>query len=87
VVYDVVQIVGSLLILAAFVASLLGRLDQSSYRYLIPNAIGSGVLTVTAVVSREWGFILLEGVWALVSLYSLVRKAMGGEPAAPHGGT
>jgi hypothetical protein len=84
VVYNAIQIVGSLLILAAFVASLLGRLNQSSYRYLIPNAIGSGVLTATAVISREWGFILLEGVWALVSVYSIVRKAMGREPAAHH---
>jgi hypothetical protein len=83
-VYDVVQIVGSLLILAAFVAALLGRVDQASYRYLIANAAGSAVLAGTAVVSREWGFILLEGVWALVSLYSLVRKATGRPVAAAH---
>ena len=82
--YDAIQIVGSLLILAAFVATQLGRLDQSSYRYLAGNAVGSAVLTFTAVVSLEWGFILLEGVWALVSIYSIVRKAAGRSPAAPH---
>jgi hypothetical protein len=81
-VYQIVQVVGSLLILAAFVAALLGRLDQASYRYLIPNAVGSAVLTVTAVINLEWGFILLEGVWALVSLYSIVRKATGRTVAA-----
>ncbi len=82
--YEVVQVVGSLLILAAFVAAQLRRLDQSSYRYLIANAVGSAVLTVTAVVRLEWGFILLEGAWALMSIYSMVRKAAGRLPAAPH---
>lgn len=79
---DVIQIVGSLLILAAFVATLSGHLDQSSYRYLTANAVGSAVLTVTAIVSRGWGFILLEGTWALVSTYSIARKAVGRQPAA-----
>lgn len=82
--YEIVQIVGSLVILAAFVGSLLGRFDQSSYRYLIANAVGSAVLTVTAVISVEVGFIILEGAWALVSIYSIVRKAMGRAPAGSH---
>ncbi|GAA2346106.1 CBU_0592 family membrane protein [Dactylosporangium salmoneum] len=82
--YDVVQIAGSVLILAAFVAALGGRLKQSSYAYLATNAIGSAALTVTAVIGREWGFILLEGVWALVSIYSIVRKATGQSVAAAH---
>jgi hypothetical protein len=34
--------------------------------------IGSGVLAVDAVVEAQWGFLLLEGVWAIVSLVSLV---------------
>lgn len=82
--YEATQIVGSLLILAAFVAAQLRRLDQSSYRYLIANAVGSAVLTFTAVLRLEWGFILLEGAWALMSIYSTVRKAAGRLPAAPH---
>jgi hypothetical protein len=75
--YDFVQIVGSLLILAAFVASLIGWLRQSSYLYLVLNAVGSAVLTATAVISREPGFILLEGVWAVASVISIVRRASG----------
>ena len=82
--YDVVQIAGSLLILLAFVAALGGRLAQSSYTYLAANAVGSAALAGTAVLSREWGFILLEGVWALVSTYSIVRKASGRTVAGSH---
>lgn len=82
--YDVVQVAGSLLILLAFIAALAGRLSQSSYLYLAVNAIGSAALAITAAIGREWGFLLLEGVWALVSAYSVVRKATGRPVAAGH---
>lgn len=81
--YDAIQIVGSVVILVAFAGALLGRLTQSSYRYLVANAGGSVVLAVTAVIRSEWAFILLEGAWALVSTYSIVLKAAGRQPARP----
>jgi len=84
VMYDAVQIAGSLPILAAFVAALGGRVKQSSYAYLAGNAVGSTALAGTAVVGREWGFILLAGVWALVSIASIVQKATGRSVAASH---
>jgi hypothetical protein len=73
-----------LLILAAFIAALSGRLDQAGYGCLVVNAAGSAVLTATAIVSCEWGFILLEGVWALVSVYSIIRKATEHPIAVSH---
>jgi hypothetical protein len=83
--YDVIQVGGSLLILLGFVGALGGRLQQSSHAYLAVNALGSAALTATAVVSQEWGFILLEGVWAAVSLWSMVRKSLGRPVAVSHG--
>jgi hypothetical protein len=74
--YQAVQIVGSLLILAAFMATQLGRLSPTGYRYLIANTVGSALLTVTAVLGREWGFLLLEGVWAATSAYALANTAI-----------
>ena len=76
--YDVIQISGSLLILIAFVFSVLGKLQQTSLQYLVANAVGSAMLAGTAIVSREWGFILLEGIWAIVSVASIIRKASRG---------
>ena len=54
---QLVQIIGSLLVLAGFALAQLGVLDQKSRRYLLLNAIGSGVLAVNAVVEQQWGFL------------------------------
>jgi hypothetical protein len=81
--YQLVQIAGSLLILTAFAASQAGRLPIDSQLYLVLNFVGSAVLAVLAWIDQQWGFLLLEGVWALVSLYSLVQLIRGRTPTAP----
>lgn len=72
-----VQIGGSLLILAPFVLAQLGRLTPVSVAYLILNLVGSVVLAVDAALGHQWGFLLLEGVWAAVSTLSLIRRGGG----------
>ncbi|CAN5124295.1 MAG: CBU_0592 family membrane protein [Thermoleophilaceae bacterium] len=81
---QLVQVAGALLILAAFAAAQFGRLDQHSRAYLVLNLVGSGVLAVLAYVESQWGFLLLEVVWAAVSLWSLVEVSRGHEPRGAH---
>ena len=76
-----VQIVGAILILVGFVLSQLRRLAQDSYPYLLANLAGAIILTVDAWRGRQWGFVLLEGVWSLVSLGGVLAKARGGAGA------
>lgn len=70
---QVVSIIGSIVILAAFVAGQRGWLDVHRRLYAGLNFAGSAVLAAIAALEDQWGFLLLEGVWALVSAYSLIR--------------
>lgn len=73
----VIQIVGSLLVLAGFALAQWGVLDQKSLWYLALNTVGSAVLAINAMFEQQWGFLLLEGVWAIVSAVSLVLVLRG----------
>jgi hypothetical protein len=69
------------LILAGFTLAQLRLLDQHSLAYLVLNLVGSFVLAVIALVDERWGFLLLEGVWSIVSAISLVSVLRrGGGP-------
>ncbi len=71
--HSAIQIAASLLILGPFVLAQTGRLTPASLPYLVLNLVGSTVLAVDALLGQQWGFLLLEGVWAAVSGGSLVR--------------
>jgi len=81
---QIVQIVGALMILAAFAAAQFQYLDQDSISYLVLNLIGSAILAVLALHEEQWGFVLLETVWAIVSAWSLVRALRRGATASAH---
>ena len=68
---QLIQVVGALLILTAFAAVQFERMRPDSQLYLALNLAGSLVLTVLAWVESQWGFLLLEAVWAVVSAVGL----------------
>ena len=79
---QVLQMVGAVLILAGFILSQKSLLDADSYLYLILNLTGAAILAVLAFQSQRWGFVLLEGVWAVVALVGLILRLLGKAPAA-----
>lgn len=70
---QLIQIIGALLILAAFAAVQFDRMRSDSRLYLTLNLLGSAILAVLAVAASQWGFVLLETVWAIVSAWGLLR--------------
>ncbi len=74
---QVVQIIGALLILIPFSAVQFGWLSTTSALYLTLNLVGSAVLAWLALIEEQWGFLLLEFVWALVSLWGLITLRRG----------
>ena len=62
----IVQVLGSLLIL-------IGKLKTNSLNYLLLNAIGALILGIDAFIGKQWGFVLLEGVWSIVAIQGLFK--------------
>ncbi len=81
---QVIQVVGALMILAGFAGAQAGRLRVDSRAYLVLNLVGSAILAYLAWHERQWGFLLLEGIWAAVSAWSLSRVARGLPVAGAH---
>ena len=80
----VLELAGAVSILAAFTLGQLRLLDQHSLVYLLLNLVGSAVLAVIALAGERWGFLLLEGVWSIVSAASLVGLLRPGQEGAGH---
>ncbi len=67
------SVIGAILILAAFFLSQTGRVSREDKLYNILNLIGSAILGVIAVINWQAGFVLLEGSWAILSIYALIK--------------
>jgi ethanolamine transporter EutH len=68
------SLVGGALILTAFLALQLGRLDSADRRYLALNVVGGVVLVVSALMAQLWGFVMLNVVWAGASAWALASQ-------------
>ncbi len=70
---DVLQVGGAILILIAFIAAQRGAMSPQAVSYLVLNLVGSALLAYLALHDEDWGFVLLETVWAVVSAWGLVQ--------------
>jgi hypothetical protein len=68
-----VQLLGALLIISAYVSWQQKKLALDSVRFMGMNMVGAGILTVVAAVNRDYGFLILEGMWTWVAARGLRR--------------
>ena len=62
-----------MMILVAYAGHQMGWMNSRAAFYNILNAAGSGILLYIALHPFQIGFIVLEGVWTVISLYALAR--------------
>ena len=81
-----VQVAGALAILAAFVLVQRARLSTTSVPYLLLNLAGGVATAAAAYAEAQWGFMVLQSVWALVAALGLAagaRDLSGSRPRRP----
>jgi hypothetical protein len=69
-----VQLIGAFLILIAYALAQLGALAPRGAPFLLLNLAGALILTGSAWHEEQWGFLVLEAAWALVSAAGLLRR-------------
>ena len=72
--YQLMNILGAVLVLIGFGALQMGKLDRRDKRFNLLNLVGSLLLGAVAVHDRRWGFIGLEFIWAAFSVPPLFQK-------------
>jgi len=70
---QIASFVGALLILVAYVGHQMGWMDSRKAGYNVLNAVGSAILAYIAFHPFQFGFVLLEVVWVLISVCALAR--------------
>jgi hypothetical protein len=69
-----IQLVGAFLILIAYALAQLGALAPRGAPFLLLNLVGALVLAASAWHEEQWGFLVLEAAWAVVSAAGLFGR-------------
>ncbi len=73
----IVQLAGAIAILIGFALVQFKVTGSTAYIYLVLNLVGSLLLLATAIANSQWGFVLMESCWALISTWSIVERMRG----------
>ena len=70
---DWLGFLGVFQILLAYIFNVSGKVDNKSLLFILLNFTGAGMACLASILLNYWPFIVLEGVWSIVSLFSLLR--------------
>jgi len=75
---DSLGTVGVSLLLVAFLLILFKKIQVDSVSYILLNMVGAALCGVSAYLISFYPFVVLGGVWVLVSLYALFKNVPRG---------
>ncbi|GAB3923444.1 CBU_0592 family membrane protein [Mucilaginibacter myungsuensis] len=74
---DIIASVGVTILLVGFFLNLNKKIASDGKLYASLNFIGAAMCGVSSYMISFYPFVILEGVWASVALYSLVKVPRG----------
>jgi hypothetical protein len=81
--HQLFQLSGALFILLAYTGHQLGWINPRKPLYNVLNGVGSAILGFYAFWPRmQAGFIVLEVVWTIISIYALARALRSDQATA-----
>lgn len=63
--------IGVFQILLAYFLNVIGKISTNELSFILLNLVGATMACIASILLNYWPFIILEGVWAMVSLFSL----------------
>ncbi|MCW2967289.1 MAG: hypothetical protein JWM71_1061 [Solirubrobacteraceae bacterium] len=72
---QVISSIGAVALLLAFWMMQTKRLRPDARAYQLLNLVGAALLATAAFMTHGWAFVVLNTVWAILALVSLVRPA------------
>lgn len=70
---DWIGFIGVFQILLAYMLNVSGKVKHNDLSFILLNLIGAGMACLSSVLLNYIPFIILEGVWTLISLISLLK--------------
>jgi len=70
---DWIGFAGVFQILLAYVLNVIGKVGKNDLAFILLNLVGASMACYASVLMSYMPFILLEGIWAGVSLISLIK--------------
>jgi hypothetical protein len=75
--FDAAGLVGVTVILGAYAAVQLKALDSTRPPALMLNLVGASLILLSLTRAFNLSAAIVEGVWALIALFGLVRALLG----------
>ncbi len=70
---DILGFIGVSILLLAYLLIITNKLSQNGLSYLSLNLIGAGLAFISSILINYWPFIILEGVWTVITLWLIIK--------------
>ena len=70
---DWIGFIGVFQILIGYILNIIGKIKNTDLAFILLNLIGASMACFASILMEYIPFIILEGVWTVVSLISLIK--------------